>query len=30
LLGEKRPIDLLKQDRRQDVADAARTVFAYP
>src|SRR3546814_15358647 len=27
LLGEKRPIDLLKQDRRQDVAHAARTVF---
>src|SRR3546814_9671996 len=24
LLGEKRPIDLLKLDRRQDVADAAR------
>lgn len=27
LLGEKRPIDLLKQDRCRDVADAARTVF---
>lgn len=30
LLGEKRPIDLLKLDRRQDVADAARTVFSSP
>lgn len=27
LLGNKRPIDLLKQDRRQEVVDAARTVF---
>src|SRR3546814_16168919 len=30
LLGEQRPIDLLKLDRRQDVAEAARTVFACP
>lgn len=30
LLGDKRPIDLLKQDRRQEVVDAARTVFDRP
>jgi len=27
LLGDKRPIDLLKLDRRQEVVEAARTVF---
>lgn len=30
LLGNKRPIDLLKQDRGQEVVDAARTVFDRP
>ena len=30
LLGGKRPIDLLKQDRRQEVVAAARTVFDHP
>ena len=30
LLGDKRPIDLLKQDRRQDVVEAARAVFDRP
>ena len=30
LLGNKRPIDLLKQDRKDEVMDAARTVFEYP
>lgn len=30
LLANKRPIDLLKQDRRDEVVDAARTVFEYP
>jgi hypothetical protein len=30
LLGNKRPIDLLKQDRRDKVVEAARTVFEYP
>ncbi len=30
LLGDKRPIDLLKQDRRQEVVRAARTVFDRP
>jgi hypothetical protein len=30
LLGDKRPIDLLKQDRRQEVVKAVRTVFDRP
>jgi hypothetical protein len=30
LLGNKRPIDLLKQDRKEEVVEAARTVFEYP
>jgi hypothetical protein len=30
LLGGTRPIDLLKQDRRQEVVEAARTVFDRP
>lgn len=30
LLGNKRPIDLLKQDRKEAVVEAARTVFEYP
>lgn len=30
LLGNKRPVDLLKQDRRDEVVEAARTVFEYP
>jgi len=30
LLGNKRPIDLLKQDRKGEVVEAARTVFEYP
>ena len=30
LLGNKRPIDLLKQDRRQEVVEAARMVFDRP
>ena len=30
LLGSKRPIDLLKQDRKDAVVEAARTVFEYP
>jgi len=30
LLGNKRPIDLLKQDRKNEVVEAARTVFEYP
>lgn len=30
LLGNKRPIDLLKQDRQDEVVEAARTVFEYP
>jgi hypothetical protein len=30
LLGGKRPIDLLKQDRRREVVEAARTVFDRP
>lgn len=30
LLGDKRPIDLLKQDRRKEVVEAARTVFDRP
>ena len=30
LLGNKRPIDLLKQDRRRKVVEAARTVFDRP
>lgn len=30
LLGSKRPIDLLKQDRKDEVVEAARTVFEYP
>lgn len=30
LLGNKRPIDLLKQDRKDEVVEAARTVFEYP
>ncbi|MDB5737918.1 MAG: hypothetical protein JWO65_1586 [Sphingomonas bacterium] len=30
LLGNKRPIDLLKQDRRQEVVEAARIVFDRP
>ncbi len=30
LLGSKRPIELLKQDRRDEVVEAARTVFEYP
>ena len=30
LLGDKRPIDLLKQDRRLEVVEAARTVFDRP
>lgn len=29
-LGGKRPIDLLKQDRQDEVVEAARTVFEYP
>lgn len=30
LLGNKRPIDLLRQDRRQEVVEAARVVFDRP
>lgn len=30
LLGDKRPIDLLRQDRWQEVVEAARIVFARP
>lgn len=30
LLTGKRPIDMLKQDRRDEVVEAARTVFEYP
>jgi len=30
VLGDKRPIDLLRQDRRQEVVEAARTVFDRP
>ena len=30
LLGDMRPIDLLKQDHRQDVVEAARAVFDRP
>jgi hypothetical protein len=30
LLGDKRPIDLLKQDRPKEVVEAARTVFDRP
>lgn len=30
LLANKRPIDLLKQDRRGEVVEAARTVFEHP
>jgi hypothetical protein len=30
LLGGKRPIDLLKQDRKDEVVEAARTVYEYP
>jgi len=30
LLGNKRPIDLLKQNRQAEVVAAARTVFEYP
>lgn len=30
LLGGKRPIDLLKQDRVEDFVEAAQTVFAHP
>jgi len=30
LLANKRPIDLLKQDHKDEVVEAARTVFGYP
>ena len=30
LLGNKRPVDLLKQDRKDEVVRAAQTVFEYP
>jgi len=30
LLGSRRPIDLLKQNRQAEVVAAARTVFEYP